>query len=87
MVLTEIGRKRARALVRRHRLAEKLFLETFEVDRDQMQSSACQFEHILAADVVNHICAFLGHPETCPHGKAIPKGECCGSNGPTGTKD
>ena len=20
---------------------------------------------------------FLGHPQTCPHGKPIPRGECC----------
>lgn len=76
--LTKVGRRRARSLVRRHRLAEKLFLETFEVDREQMQSSACQFEHILTPEVVDHICTFLGHPESCPHGKPIPPGACCG---------
>jgi len=27
--------------------------------------------------VTDSICTFLGHPPTCPHGKPIPKGECC----------
>ncbi len=71
------GRVRARGLVRRHRLAEKLFLESFRVDRDAMQASACEMEHILSPEVTDSICAFLRHPEACPHGKPIPPGHCC----------
>jgi DtxR family Mn-dependent transcriptional regulator len=23
------------------------------------------------------VCTFLGHPPACPHGRPIPRGECC----------
>jgi DtxR family Mn-dependent transcriptional regulator len=25
------------------------------------------------------VCTLLGHPPTCPHGKPIPQGPCCGA--------
>jgi DtxR family Mn-dependent transcriptional regulator len=36
-------------------------------------------EHVLSADVTDSVCAFLGHPKLCPHGKSIPAGSCCRS--------
>ena len=27
--------------------------------------------------MTDSICAFLGHPKACPHGKPIPPGACC----------
>jgi DtxR family Mn-dependent transcriptional regulator len=27
--------------------------------------------------MTDSICAFLGHPRFCPHGKPIPPGPCC----------
>ena len=27
--------------------------------------------------VDDNICTLLGHPSFCPHGKPIPRGECC----------
>ncbi|HWR58304.1 MAG TPA: metal-dependent transcriptional regulator, partial [Thermodesulfovibrionales bacterium] len=38
---------------------------------------ACKLEHILSEELTDSVCTFLGHPPTCPHGKPIPKGECC----------
>jgi DtxR family Mn-dependent transcriptional regulator len=29
--------------------------------------------------MTDSICAFLGHPKSCPHGKPIPPGPCCRS--------
>jgi len=26
---------------------------------------------------VESVCTFLGHPPACPHGRPIPRGECC----------
>lgn len=75
--LTEKGETHARGIIRRHRLAEKLFYEVLEVPREQSEAAACDFEHILGDDVVDRVCAFLGHPEVCPHGKKIPRGKCC----------
>jgi DtxR family Mn-dependent transcriptional regulator len=42
-----------------------------------MENSACQIEHILSEPVVESVCTFLGHPPVCPHGRPIPRGECC----------
>jgi DtxR family Mn-dependent transcriptional regulator len=27
--------------------------------------------------VTEAVCIFLGHPPSCPHGRAIPRGACC----------
>jgi DtxR family Mn-dependent transcriptional regulator len=76
--LTAIGEARAKMIVRRHRLAEKLLKEILQVDSCEMDSTACELEHILGPEVTESICAFLGHPRFCPHGKPIPLGECGG---------
>jgi ABC-type nitrate/sulfonate/bicarbonate transport system ATPase subunit len=75
---TPEGRERARSVIRRHRLAERLFMDVLAIrDEPTVESNACQFEHILSPEVTDRICTFLGHPKTCPHGSLIPSGECC----------
>jgi putative ABC transport system ATP-binding protein len=75
---THKGHARARSVIRRHRLAERLFVDTLALrDNDSIESNACTFEHILSPEVTDRICVFLGHPRTCPHGSPIPPGECC----------
>ncbi len=76
--LTALGEARARIILRRHRLAETLLKEILQVGSSEMDSTACELEHILGPEVTESICAFLGHPRFCPHGKPIPVGECCG---------
>jgi len=72
------GEERARSVIRRHRLAERLFMDVLSIrDAASVESNACTFEHILSPEVTDRICTFLGHPETCPHGGPIPRGECC----------
>ncbi len=75
--LTEAGSRRARDVVRRHRLAERLFTDTFAVDEAEVHQQACRFEHIITPELDQRICTFLGHPKTCPHGNPIPPGRCC----------
>jgi putative ABC transport system ATP-binding protein len=75
--LTERGRQRACNLIRRRRLAERLFMDTFAIDDVQADSHACKFEHIISPELDERICTFLGHPRTCPHGHPIPPGPCC----------
>jgi putative ABC transport system ATP-binding protein len=75
--LTETGKRRARDVVRRHRLAERLFMDTFAVDDSEAHNQACKFEHIISPQLDQRICSFLGHPKTCPHGNPIPPGACC----------
>jgi putative ABC transport system ATP-binding protein len=75
--LTEKGQNRARDVVRRHRLAERLFKDTFRIDDHEAHTQACKFEHIISPELDQRICTFLGHPTTCPHGNPIPPGDCC----------
>jgi len=74
---SETGRRRAESLIRRHRLAETLFSETFQMHESVVEEEACFFEHILSPVMTDSICGFLNHPPACPHGKPIPRGECC----------
>lgn len=75
--LSEKGYTLARGLIRRHRLAERLFTDVFELKGDLVHTDACKMEHILSEELTDSVCTFLGHPPTCPHGKPIPRGECC----------
>jgi putative ABC transport system ATP-binding protein len=78
--LTARGRERAASIIRRHRLAERLFTDSLAMDSEtEIEQQACKFEHILSPEATDKICTFLGHPRTCPHGAPIPPGPCCGS--------
>jgi DtxR family Mn-dependent transcriptional regulator len=78
--LTAAGRELAEQQVRRHRLAEMLFTAVLRVDDDRaVNRTACVMEHVLDAAMTESVCAFLGHPRHCPHGKPIPEGRCCRS--------
>jgi len=67
----------AKALIRRLRLAERLFTDVFEMPGDTVITDACKMEHILSEELTDSVCTFLGHPQKCPHGMPIPRGECC----------
>jgi DtxR family Mn-dependent transcriptional regulator len=75
--LTDKGRRMARGLIRRQRLAERLFMDVFEMKEEVVVDDVCRMEHILSEELTDSVCTFLGHPPTCPHGKPIPRGECC----------
>jgi DtxR family Mn-dependent transcriptional regulator len=77
MILKERGEEKAREIIRRHRLTERLFSEIFEMSEDEAEEEACRLEHILTPAATESVCTFLGHPPTCMHGKPIPRGECC----------
>ncbi len=72
---TDSGRVRARDITRRHLLAERLFADVLALK--EYEEDACRFEHAISPGVEEAICTFLGHPPTCPHGRKIPRGNCC----------
>jgi len=76
-VLTAKGHERARAIIRRHRLAERLVADVLRMGPESMEDAACAYEHLVADTITESICTLLGHPETCPHDKPIPPGACC----------
>lgn len=77
LAFTQPGETRARDIIRRHRLGECLFAQTFGLSTREASNEACQLEHIISQDVAERICTFLGHPQLCPHGHQIPPGRCC----------
>ena len=77
LTLTEKGCRRASEIFRRHRLAERLFHDTFGLPEELLDANACKIDHTLSAEVTEKICTFLHHPLTCPHGAPIPRGACC----------
>jgi DtxR family Mn-dependent transcriptional regulator len=73
--LTERGREVARQVIRNHRLAELLLTEVLNTEIDE--EVVCGFEHHFSKKIADAVCTSLNHPEECPHGKPIPRGECC----------
>ena len=77
IALTDKGSDAAKQIIRRHRLAERLLTDVLGMALGDIETGACEFEHILAPELVDSICTLLGHPRECPHGGKIPEGECC----------
>lgn len=77
LVLTEEGFLKARDVIRSHRLAERLLHDVLNLNSEEMERSACRFEHMLGNDAADSVCILLGHPRSCPHGRPIPPGDCC----------
>jgi len=82
--LTAKGEKLALAIIRRHRLAERLLTDLLEADWSDVHENACKLEHALTEDVLFLLERRLGYPKFCPHGNPIPTEngevsdvECC----------
>jgi len=75
--LTGDGEAAAAELVRRHRLAERLFHDVLGFSDVDSHRMGCSLEHFLEEDTTDAVCSFLGHPPVCPHNKPIPQGKCC----------
>src|SRR5438309_4592798 len=55
--LTPRGRQRAADIIRRHRLAERLFTDSLALDSEtEIEQQACKFEHILSPEATDKIC-------------------------------
>ncbi|HZP01903.1 MAG TPA: iron dependent repressor, metal binding and dimerization domain protein [Terriglobia bacterium] len=77
LAFTARGERRAMEVIRRHRLAERLFFDTLGLDQALLDENACKIEHTLTQEITTKLCTFLKHPATCPHGSPIPRGACC----------
>ncbi len=76
-LLTAKGIDEGKLCVRRHRLAERLLVDVLHVKVGLVHETGCSLEHILHKGLEDNICILLGHPKSCPHGRAIPQGKCC----------
>lgn len=70
--LTPAGRRETEALLRRHRLAERLLFDVLGMDFVSAHEQAHALEHWISPEVEARISNLLGSPLTCPHGNPIP---------------
>ena len=71
IVLTGVGQARARDVVRRHRLAERLLVDILDVPLQRAESEAHSLEHGISPALLKLIEEKLGYPDTCPYGRPI----------------
>ena len=70
--LSERGRDLAMAVMRKHRLAERLLTDVIGLEWEQVHNEACRWEHVISDAVEERLIALLDSPTTCPHGNPIP---------------
>lgn len=72
IALTEAGRSVAEALVRRHRLAERMLTDLLGIPWHLCHEQAEDWEKVMTPAVEQAIIAKLEGELTCPHGNPIP---------------
>ena len=70
--LTGQGLTAATAVMRRHRLAERLLVDVLKVPWHQVHEEAHRLEHAISETLEPYLVTVLGDPGTCPHGNPIP---------------
>ena len=70
--LTELGRKTALNIIRKHRLWEVFLVEKLNFNWSEVHDVAEQLEHIKSKKLTNELDKFLGYPTKDPHGDPIP---------------
>lgn len=72
IALTEQGLEVAEALVRRHRLAERMLVDILGIQWHLCHEQAEDWEKVMTPEVEEAILAKLDGEPTCPHGNPIP---------------
>lgn len=72
LTLTESGIQEGNRLVRAHRLWETYLVQTAGMDAATIHDEAEKLEHELSDELLDEVDAWLGFPETDPHGSPIP---------------
>jgi DtxR family Mn-dependent transcriptional regulator len=70
--LTEVGRGRAVAVMRKHRLAERLLVDVIGLEWEFVHAEACRWEHVMSEAVERKLVTLLDNPTTSPYGNPIP---------------
>lgn len=70
--LTDNGRERAVAVMRKHRLAERLLVDIIGLPWEEVHAEACRWEHVMSEDVERRLVKVLNNPTTSPFGNPIP---------------
>lgn len=72
VVLTKEGELKAKKVIRKHRLSERLLTDILGFEWDKVHEEACRLEHDISPEMEEKIAKKLGNPKTCPHGYPIP---------------
>lgn len=75
LTLTRDGARVGVALLRKHRLVERLLVDRLELPWDRVHEEARRLTPMVSGEVADRLAAFLGHPATCPHGNPIPSAQ------------
>ncbi|RRS00322.1 metal-dependent transcriptional regulator [Glycomyces terrestris] len=70
--LTEEGRRQAVAVMRKHRLAERLLVDVIGMSYTEAHDEACKWEHVMSDTVEKRVYELLQHPTRSPYGNTIP---------------
>jgi DtxR family transcriptional regulator, Mn-dependent transcriptional regulator len=70
--LTEMGRKVALAIVRKHRLWETFLVNKLKFKWDEVHDIAEQLEHVQSEELIEKLNEYLDYPQYDPHGDPIP---------------
>lgn len=70
--LTEAGRGRAVAVMRKHRLAERLLVDVIGLEWEFVHAEACRWEHVMSEAVERKLVTLLDNPTISPYGNPIP---------------
>jgi DtxR family transcriptional regulator, iron-dependent repressor len=70
--LTSKGRALAVAVMRKHRLAERLLVDVIGLPWEEVHAEACRWEHVMSEDVERRLVQVLDNPTTSPFGNPIP---------------
>ena len=72
---TKKGEIIGKQMIRNSRLLEVMMNNALKINVDE--EMVCGIEHHMKKKFTDALCTLLEHPETCPHGKNIPRGDCC----------
>ena len=72
LALSDEGRRQAAAVIRRHRLSERLLTDVLGLPWDRVHDEAMRLEHSLTPEAEARLTSLLNDPEACPHGGPIP---------------
>lgn len=70
--LTHEGRQKAIAVMRKHRIAERLLADVIGLEWQDVHEEACRWEHVMSESVERKIMAMLNYPTESPYGNPIP---------------
>ena len=70
--LTNDGRKEAVAVMRKHRLAERLLADVIGLEWEFVHDEACRWEHVMSEQVERKIIGLISTPDVSPYGNPIP---------------